>query len=385
MLIIIKFVKKVLKDTFLIAYFQYAFYIFTDMHDNFIYSIGLMSGTSLDGLDLVYVQFDKNAYKNFKIIAAKTYSYSKEWVERLKNGMYLSEDELKKLHVDFGMLLGDLVNKFSVEEKISHVDFIASHGHTIFHEPAKGITLQVGDGQCIANKTRYKVICDFRSQDVQLGGQGAPLVPIGDDQLFSQYEACLNLGGFANISFTQKKSRIAFDVCPVNIVLNHYAKKLGYLYDAEGAIASSGTIQADLLDELNSLSFYQQAPPKSLGFEWVLTSIFPIIGKYDIATKDILRTFVEHVAIQMERILKNRSTILITGGGAFNLFLIERMQYYVDSKLIIPSGEIVNYKEALIFSFLGLLKIEDKINCLSSVTGAKKNHSSGVIFHPNNS
>jgi anhydro-N-acetylmuramic acid kinase len=355
------------------------------MRDNFIFSIGLMSGTSLDGLDVVYVKFGKNTYHDFEIIACETYAYSEEWTRKLRNGIRFSKEELSLLNEEYGLLLGRYVNRFIQDNAISRIDFIASHGHTIFHKPHEGITLQIGDGQILANETQSKVVCDFRTQDVLLGGQGAPLVPIGDELLFSEYTACLNLGGFANISYKEDNNRIAFDICPVNIVLNHYSNKMGIEFDAEGSIAASGKINHRLLSDLNALKFYRLPKPKSLGFEWVLEFIFPLIDSYEIKNEDILRTFVEHIAIQISNVIKRISPVLITGGGVFNSFLINRVSYHAHNEIVIPDEKIINYKEALIFSLLGILKIAGKVNCLKSVTGAKKNHSSGVIFNPNNS
>ncbi|NEW80658.1 MAG: anhydro-N-acetylmuramic acid kinase, partial [Gelidibacter sp.] len=261
-------------------------------------------------------------------------------------------------------------------------DFIASHGHTIFHNPEKHYTLQIGNGPQITSITGIKTICNFRVQDVALGGQGAPLVPVGDELLFSEYDYCLNLGGFSNISFRKNHQRIAFDICPVNIVLNHYVAALNLEYDDRGTMASEGNIENNLLRELNSLAFYNDAKPKSLGYEFVVATIFPIIDKYNLSLKNILSTFVEHIAIQISKKIDSDSgkTMLVTGGGAFNTFLIERLQSHTKTQLIIPQETIINYKEALVFALLGFLKDENKINCLKSVTGASKDHSSGIIF-----
>ncbi|MFN0730034.1 anhydro-N-acetylmuramic acid kinase [Polaribacter gochangensis] len=347
-----------------------------------IHIIGLMSGTSLDGLDLVYVLFDKNSYDNFEIQYSETIAYSKLWKEKLAKAIDKSEKELQELDIEYGELLADKVTNFIKKNRILNLDFIASHGHTILHQPEKGITLQIGNGQIIANKTQQKVVCDFRTQDVKLGGQGAPLVPIGDDFLFHQYDACLNLGGFANVSFKAQHKRIAFDICPVNIVLNYYVSTLGLEYDDKGKIAASGIIHTELLGELNSLRFYKTEPPKSLGLEWVQSTIFPLIDKKNLTIKDVLATFIEHVAIQIAASTKKCKNIFITGGGAFNEFLMQRMKHHSSLEIIIPNSQIVNYKEALIFAFLGLLRIDNQVNCLKSVTGASENHSSGEIFTP---
>jgi len=347
-----------------------------------VFSIGVMSGTSLDGIDLVYVSFNEKNYKDFSIIHAETIPYAREWEEFLKNAIYKDESDLKELDIIYGKYLGQTIQNFIYNYKIDKIDFIASHGHTIFHEPEKGITLQIGSGKEIANITKQKVVCDFRTQDVKLGGQGAPLVPIGDELLFSNYQYCINLGGFSNVSYQKDGQRIAFDICPVNIVLNYYANKLGFAYDASGKMAASGQINKQLLQQLNDLSFYEKEPPKSLGLEWVKSSVFPILEKSELDVKVILNTFVEHIAIQISKVIINSNSVLFTGGGAYNTFLMERIAYHSKVEINLPKETLIDFKEALIFSFLGLLKLKGEINCLKSVTGASKNHSSGVVFCP---
>lgn len=355
------------------------------MNDDFFYAIGLMSGTSLDGLDIVYVKFQKSDYANFEILLAETISYSDIWKKRLQNAINLDKNGTYVLHNEYGVFLGIKTKEFISKNNIQKLDFIASHGHTVFHQPEKGITLQVGDGEEILKATNCTVVADFRTQDVQLGGQGAPLVPIGDRLLFSGYQACVNLGGFANISYERNDLRIAFDICPVNIVMNYYSNKMGLEYDDKGALASKGTIHQGLLKELNSLTFYSKKPPKSLGLEWVQQYVFPLVDKYKLDSHNILRTFLEHVAHQISQIIQPFDTILFTGGGVYNDFLIKRIEDIGKNNIIIPADDIINYKEALIFALLGLLKLEGQVNCLSSVTGAQKNHSSGKIFTTNNS
>ena len=352
------------------------------MNKNEIFTIGLMSGTSLDGIDLVYVKFKKVSYKDFDILHSETISYPKKWKSALQNAINFSSDELKFLDIEYGAFLGAVLNEFIDKYQIQNIDFIASHGHTVLHQPEKGVTLQIGNGQVIANDTKQKVICDFRTQDVKLGGQGAPLVPIGDALLFSDYEYCLNLGGFSNISYAKEGERIAFDICPVNIVLNRYANKLGLAYDASGDIASKGKLNQQLLDKLNSLKFYQQKPPKSLGLEWVKEHIFPLIDDLEMDISAILRTFVAHIACQISKIIKENNSVLVTGGGAFNSFLMHQIEISLQHKILLPKKELIDFKEALIFAFLGLLRFDNQVNCLSSVTGAKYDHSSGMIFLP---
>lgn len=352
------------------------------MNKKEVFVIGFMSGTSLDGMDLVYVKFLKDNYRYFEILHAETVKYSSQWKSTLQRSIHFPSQDLNLLNTEYGIYLGGIINQFIDKHEIQNIDFIASHGHTVLHQPEKGITLQIGDGQVIARITKQKVVCDFRTQDVRLGGQGAPLVPIGDELLFSNYDFCLNLGGFSNISYCKEGKRIAFDICPVNIVLNHYANKLGFEYDEFGILATKGKLNSTLLAALNSLSYYSQSPPKSLGLEWVKETIFPLIDDFETDDFAILRTFVEHIAVQISRVIFKNNSVLITGGGAFNSFLMDRIEIISQMKVLLPKKEIVDYKEALIFAFLGLLRVGDQVNCLSSVTGAQKDHSSGMIFLP---
>jgi len=344
--------------------------------------IGVMSGTSLDGIDLVFVKFLFDKVWKFEIISTETVVYDQTWQNKLKNLVALSLNELDSIDIDYTKYLANVIKRFIEKYNIIEIDAICSHGHTALHQPEKKLTYQIGNKPFIVELIGKTVVCDFRVQDVELGGQGAPLVPIGDELLFSEYDYCLNLGGFANISTKINKNRIAYDICPVNIVLNYYVRKLDFQYDDKGKIASAGTINNDLLDELNALAFYKAKHPKSLGIEWVNTVVIPLIDRFKLQTPDILKTFVEHIAIQLaaEINIKNNTSLYITGGGAYNDYLIERLENYTKSTIIIPSKTIIEFKEALIFAFLGVLKLRSDINCLQSVTGASMNHSSGKIY-----
>ena len=344
--------------------------------------IGLMSGTSLDGVDIAFCIFRKKEKKwSFEIKATETIDYSKDWIKKLSTVEKSNAFTLAQTHVEYGHYLGQLVKSFIIKNKISP-DFISSHGHTIFHQPEKKITLQIGDGAAIAAVAGLPIVCDFRSKDVALGGQGAPLVPIGDKYLFSEYGLCLNLGGFSNISFDKKKERIAFDICPVNIILNKLAEKSGNSFDNKGFFARNGNFNKDLFDELNALSYYLLQPPKSLGKEWMVNNLYPIINKYKIPINDKLNTVCEHIAFQIGQAtyFKQSKKMLVTGGGAFNDYLIERIKEHTHHELCIPSRKIILFKEALIFAFLGVLRMEGKPNCLKSVTGAMKNNIGGAIY-----
>ena len=347
--------------------------------------IGVMSGTSLDGIDLSHIKFHLNDSKwTFEILESETIGYSQSWINQLKSAVDYSETELEKLNAAYTKLLATIISTFIKKHKIENLDAVCSHGHTILHQPQNGFTLQIGNLPEIATLIHQTVVCDFRVQDVKLGGQGAPLVPIGDRILFSEYDYCMNLGGFSNVSFEQNSERIAFDISPVNTVLNFYANQLGLNYDDKGKLSRTGDINENLLSELNSLDFYKLKFPKSLGFELVKEIVLPIIESYKISIEDKLRTFTEHVALQTALALPNKKgRVLITGGGAYNDFIIDRIQSYLpEMEIIIPSVKILEFKEALIFALLGVLKLRDEINVLSSVTGAKKDHSSGEIYKP---
>lgn len=347
--------------------------------------VGVMSGTSLDGVDLVYVTLTYSDKWEFNIYFSETVAYSDYWFNLLSNAVHSSKQELLELNEAYTEELGRIINGFISKNAITKIDAVCSHGHTVLHQPEDGFTLQIGNLKKLSVLLKQNVVCDFRVQDVELGGQGAPLVPIGDRLLFSQYDYCLNLGGFSNISFEENSKRIAYDISPVNTVMNLYAKKLGFAYDDKGNLARSGNLNQDLLNELNALSFYQLSYPKSLGIEFVNSTIIPIISKHQIPEIDILRTFIEHVAFQISKaISKKDSSLLVTGGGAYNDFLMERMRSYLpDVKIIIPDRITLEFKEALVFALLGVLKLRNEINTLSSVTGANKDHSSGSVFNYN--
>ncbi|MFT6801181.1 MAG: anhydro-N-acetylmuramic acid kinase [Salibacteraceae bacterium] len=345
--------------------------------------IGLMSGTSMDGLDLVYCQLSEiNGKWTYHLLAGETYTYSSDWLAKLNSARNLSSDQLDFLDLEYGALLAEQVTKFLAIPKVQSVDFIASHGHTVHHLPEKGITVQIGSGKVLSKKTGIKVVNDFRTQDVQLGGQGAPLVPVGDQLLFSDYDACLNLGGFSNISFNRNGHRIAFDIGPANIVLNHVSKLIGVDYDAGGEIAKSGNIDLLLLEKLNELAYYQSPIPKSLGVEWVEKHVYPLLKGNNSAI--LLRTLTAHCTYQIAEVFRLFAikNVLVTGGGVFNSFFMNELKSQTAVEIVIPSRLEIEFKEALIFAFLGVLRLEGKINVLKSVTGADFNHSSGEIHLP---
>ena len=341
-----------------------------------------MSGTSLDGIDIAEINFslsDEKAW-DFEILASTTKAYSSAWRKKLQQAVSLSEDQLDALDLEYTKYLSEVIHSFIFEQEIENLDAVCSHGHTVMHQPDKGLTLQIGNLPKLAQLVRQKVVCDFRVQDVQLGGQGAPLVPIGDALLFGQYDYCLNLGGFANISCDNNGLRVAYDICPVNIILNMYAENLGFSYDDKGKIAASGVLNAELLEQLNELHFYSKSPPKSLGIEWVKKFVLPILDASILSDQDKLRTIIEHIAVQISSQIETKTTVLVTGGGVYNEFLISRIRSHRDMELIIPSRKLIEFKEALIFGLLGVLRLRGSVNCLASVTGSKNDHSSGNIY-----
>jgi len=346
--------------------------------------IGVMSGTSLDGIDLAWCRFEKgdDGKWSYRIEKATNVPYSDAFKTRLASAPYLSALEYVKLNNDVAEVFAEAINRWLGDGP--KPDFIASHGHTVFHQPGIGLTTQIGNGAVLAARTNILTICDFRTKDVALGGQGAPLVPIGDELLFGEYDACLNLGGFSNISYRSGSKRIAYDISPCNMALNVLANRAGLPYDKDGQLAKEGAIIPDLLQKLNLLDYYQQKPPKSLGKEWYDEVFSPVLDSFlsDYSISDLSRTVVEHIALQIiANVPETARTILVTGGGAHHTFLIQQIQHQRDTlKVIVPDDLIVNYKEALIFAFLGLLRLEGENNCLRSVTGAQEDCCGGCVY-----
>ena len=344
-------------------------------------SIGLMSGTSVDGLDVCCARFAQTEGRwSFQILGARGYEYTAELRQQLLVGVQnMSAREFVGFHSAYGQFLGARVNDFIRETGI-RPDIIASHGSTVFHEPDKKVMFQIGDGAAIAAETGIPTVSDFRRLDIMLGGQGAPLVPIGDNLLFADYDYCLNIGGFSNISFRQGEERIAFDISPVNYVINRYARSIGLEMDRDGLLAKEGTVDQALLHRLNALEYYRQPYPKSLSREWVEAVVFPLLEQCGLTLKDLLRSYYEHCACQFARVVTPGKTVLVTGGGAYNQFLIARMRELSACRLVIPDAEIVEYKEALIFAFLGVLYMLDRPSCLRSATGARQDNIGGMLF-----
>lgn len=346
------------------------------------YSIGmgLMSGTSLDGLDIAVCRFEEKEGKYYyKVLFTKEISYSVDFRNRLLHAPKNSAQELVRLDHDFVQFCSEQIALVIAESDIKP-HFIASHGHTIFHDPHYGYTTQIGNGGLLAGKTGITTVTDFRTTDIGLGGEGAPLVPIGDHLLFSDFDACLNLGGIANISYLKENQRVAFDISLCNIPINYYAHQLGFRFDQNGELARSGQVDEALLHQLDLLPFYKQDGPKSLGREFFEEIFLPVTDSFSISIQDKLATIIEHISKQIVSQIPTIGTILITGGGAFNSFLIEKLKQKTDCQLVIPDQQTIQYKEAILFAFLGYLRLHQKTNTLATVTGASKDSIGGAVY-----
>ena len=340
--------------------------------------VGLMSGTSLDGVDLAMCRIGG---LECRVLKAATIPYSDFWLQRLSDVEHASAFEYVKTHVELGHHFGRLIKGFLSDSGIV-ADAVASHGHTVFHQPGIGVTAQIGDGNAIAAETGLPVVCDFRSLDVALGGQGAPLVPIGDELLFGQHDACLNLGGIANVSFRENGRRVAYDICPCNMALNYLSRQLGMPYDRDGLHSRAGRVEAPLLASLGELHYYSADYPKSLGKEWFVKSFLPLLVQSSSSVEDKLATCVEHIVDQVAASVRmcGAGDVLVTGGGAHNAYLIERLRAVLPSvRVVVPEDTVVDYKEAMIFAYLGYLRLTGKTNTLSSVTGARADSCGGVL------
>lgn len=354
--------------------------------------IGVMSGTSLDGIDLALCDFKGFNPVSFKILLAKTYSYDKEWRDELsrlhtRDGLYLSS-----MNIQYGRLIAFHILRFIENPEFDQAlkDYsnddiqnilISSHGHTIFHAPDTGLTLQIGHGAMIMTLTGLNVVCDFRAQDIALGGQGAPLVPIGDELLFNEYDACLNIGGFANVSVKKDGVRRAWDICPANFILNRWAQRLGDTMDRDGKYSSKGRFLPDIFRLWESIAYYKKPEPKSLGREWIESVFLDQVYEDAFDPKDLMYTAVNHISQRIASDLPGTGRVLVTGGGAYHSLLIERIKALTKAEIVIPDSILIDFKEAIIFALMGYLRWYQKPNILSSVTGALSDHSSGIIYY----
>jgi anhydro-N-acetylmuramic acid kinase len=343
--------------------------------------VGVMSGSSLDGIDLALCQFTQEEGQwAFRLEKAVTVPWRPVLRKRLLQASGATALEMARLHRDVGQAIGTACDDLL---QGSMAEAIASHGHTVFHQPDEGLTLQIGSGAHIAAITGLPVVCDLRSMDVALGGQGAPLVPLGEQLLFPGRRAFLNLGGIANISLHGVDRTMGWDVCPCNQALDGLAQEAGQPYDADGALARSGQVDTELLARLDVLPFYRLPPPRSLGREWFEAQLRPLLGP-GIPLADRLRTVTEHVAGLVAQALAAHGAeqVLVTGGGAHNGFLMERIGALGPAVPVLPERELIDFKEAVIFAFLGLLRLRGLPNTLPSVTGADRGSVGGALYLP---
>lgn len=357
--------------------------------------IGLMSGSSMDGLDIAYCEITDNGDEpwSYRFLITECIPMPPKWKLRLEKLVLQNAVTYIKTHTFLGHYFGEEVKAFIDRHNLAgELDFIASHGQTIFHQPDNHFTSQIGDGAAIAAKTGFPVVCDFRTIDVALGGQGTPVAPIANKYFYPQHKLFLNLGGFANIAARLSEDKyVAFDVVTVNLMMNKLARKLGKEYDEDGQIASTGQVNEELLAELNASWYYGKEYPKSLSGGWVSKVMTPVINKHKIAVEDKLRTVVELISQQVSNSLNDimkregvtfgaDDTMFLTGGGALNKYLISQIQEKVPVKLQIPDKQTVDFKEALLVALLGVLRVSDRANCLSSVTGASRDSIGGIIY-----
>jgi anhydro-N-acetylmuramic acid kinase len=353
--------------------------------------IGLMSGSSLDGLDIVYTWLDEvRGQWSYEIKHADCIPYTDEWTKELQHASRKSVPEFLRLHTRYGRYIGEQINSFIERYGIDHqVHFIASHGHTALHEPQDHTTCQIGDGATIAAVTGLPVINDLRSLDVALGGQGAPIVPVGDKLLFGGYDYWLNIGGIANVTVPHNNSVLAFDICAANQILNTLAEREGLAMDEDGALASQGVLQEGILSALSDIPYYKLQAPKSLSNEAAMGMVFPLLMESSYNTKDLLHTMVYHIAEQIAAAIslypsgKEEAQILVTGGGAFNKSLIRHIERAIEPlniKIVIPDTITVQFKEALVMALIGALRWREETNVYSSVTGATRDSVGGTIW-----
>ncbi len=353
-----------------------------------------MSGSSLDGLDIAYCEFqvDKKAITDWKLLEATTANYPEKWTARLQHLPEQNARTLARTNVYFSRFMADLVNDFIQEHKIQP-DLIASHGHTIFHEPDRLMTLQIGDGATLAALTGISVASDFRTQDIALEGEGTPIAPAADRFLFPGYDFYLNIGGIANVTCNANGRYIAFDTSPANQILNMLAAELGLPYDKDGQIARSGKLNIELIDQLEQFAYFQQDYPKSLDNNWIREHVLPTFAIAESPVADLLHTAVHFISkhigeslkniIRKEHLHKDKYTMLVTGGGGFNTYLMECIQtdcQAVNTEIILPERDIIDYKEAILMALMGVLRVEHIPNCFSSVTGAKRDSIGGALY-----
>ena len=352
--------------------------------------IGLMSGTSLDGLDMAYCEIrQQDGRWQFVLPVAETQAYDDAWHNRLSRITEVSGEDLMLADQQLGTWMGQRVRTF-IEKHSLQPHFIASHGHTVFHQPERRLTYQVGNGFALQAACQYPVVTNFRNYDLAIGGQGAPLVPIGDRLFFGDYDFCLNLGGIANVSTELHGQRIAYDIGAANMVSNYLMQQEGKAYDEGGQRAAQGQVDQSLVDQFDQLEYYAAPFPKSLGYEWVQQHLIQPLEQSSLSTADRLATITHHATRQIARSIEQllgkknqtKGRVWVTGGGVFNGYFMQCLRQYSSEEVayVIPDAQLISFKEALVFALLGVLRVRGEVNCLKSVTGAAHDHSAGVVY-----
>ena len=349
-----------------------------------VHCIGLMSGTSMDGVDLAHCTFThNNGQWHFQMNAAECMPYPEVWQKRLVHLSEQNAEVFAKTNVYYGHFLGQCVQQFAENNQLTETtDLVSSHGQTVFHNPARGYTIQIGHGAAIAKECNLPVVCDLRTSDMAYRGQGAPIVPFGEQLLFPSHKQFVNIGGITNVSLHSENSVIGYDVCMGNLLLDAIAETMGQSFDRSGLLAQSGKVNQNLLSQLNDHDFFEKPPPKSLDAEEVINTFFPIVMASPLSNADRMATLVEHIAIQLAANLNKEFPVLLTGGGALNNYLVTRIEAHFENEIIVPEQQLIEFKEALIIALLGVLRLQKQPNVLSSVTGAEKNTINGAVYLP---
>lgn len=352
--------------------------------------IGLTSGTSLAGLDIVFVALTEVRGKwTYELKAAERLAYTSEWEEKLGGAAALPARDYFLLHSEYGHFIGHAVNQFIAQHQLDHkVHFITSHGHTVFHVPAQKMTAQLGDGAAIAAVTGISVISDLRSVDVALGGKGAPVLPVAEQLLFPDYHYRVNLAENATIAAQPDGQLIAFDVCPCNYVLDTLAGLLGRPFDEEGKLAAGGVTDQGLLDALNGLAFYNEQYPRTLTSKFGTGTILPMIQQQQLSTQGKLNTYIHHIAAQVAAAVQQLTpseegaayNLLLTGGGARNTYLVETIRTILQPLNVTVTVQEEPFRNALMIALLGALRWRQEPNALSAVTGAEKDSVGGALW-----
>jgi len=352
--------------------------------------IGITSGTSLAGLDLVFAALTEVRGKwTYEVKASERVEYTAEWEEKLGKAADLPARDYLLLHSEYGHFIGHAVNQFIADHQLDHqVHFIAAHGDTVFHIPAQKMTAQLGDGAAISAVTGLSVISDLRAMDIAFGGKGAPLLPIAEQLLFPDYQYRVNLGENATLAAQIDGQLIASDICACNYVLDTLAETLNFPFDKDGQLAAGGVTDQSLLNALNGLAFYNEASPRHMSSKFGTGTVLPMIQQHQLSTQGKLNTYTHHIAAQIEKIVKDLlpqeenvpRSLLLTGGGAANTYLVKTIEAALQPHNVTVTVQHDPFRNALMIALLGALRWRQEPNGLASVTGAEKDSVGGALW-----